>query len=277
MGYGVAIPFPASVTKWLDEQPEHPHNDSIKNVLLQYADHLYKNTFMSEHDIYVRSMEAIQEEFERGPHTKMLSKRMLARLDGKVLLYHSHKLQTAVFTEITAKHRRKVGHSTSVINYFKSDGGYVYILRRSDIYPDFFIFTGHFFDRLLERRFNTDDHAARMQAVMRLMRHIDRKIAAGGFYSFCYWPKNNAYMAVFGGLGLGTANMYTELPEPFNFPGWAKTSKMVVGNPPPERSVYFMLTYVDGDKLCPEQKYIYDNLIGNHDKKVKLEEAANEG
>lgn len=215
---------------------------------------------MSEEEIAKVSQKAIQDEFQKGRFTKMLSKKMRAKLDGKVVLHHSLNKKTAIFTEISTSNRKKVGYNYSVVNYFEGKGGHFYAMRYGIPYPDIYIFTGHFFDRLLERGMNNKDHAARMQAVFRLLRHMDRQ--SGRISSFMCHETYRAYMAAMGGLCLGMVASYKDFPAPLTF-----MSKNLYTTSPtllqkPERMVAFLyITFVNKELLGPEQKIIYQSLL----------------
>lgn len=245
---------------WIKAQPVDERAENLTGLCLQYQTAIQNKVFMSELDIANISKKALVEEFKKERFTKFMSKKMRAKMDGKVILHHSPKKQTAVFTEIAAHNRKKIGYTYSVVNYFDSPGGYIYVLRVGVPYPELYFFTGHFFDRLLERGFNNKDHAARMQAIFRLMRHVER--GAGRVSSYICLDTNRAYLGVLGGLGIGTAAFYKEWPPEldFMFDNVCTTDPDILKKPAVRAALLFF-TYVNETLLGAEQRMIYKSLI----------------
>lgn len=222
---------------------------------------------MDDRQIEKICTEVLEKEFRKGGFTKMMSKRMRAKVDGKVILHHSLKHQTAVFTEISASNRKRVGYTYTIVNYFETPRGYVYVLRHGIPYPTLFMFTGHFFDRLLLRGYNNKDHHARMQAVFRLLRHMDRKSLDDGMSLLSCPETGSAYLAALGGLCLGDCSAYKALPPELDFVGEnIRTSNPALLLPPEHRMIFFFLTYVDEANLRPELLHLYKHLSQKPDK-----------
>lgn len=253
--------IPANVRSWLLDQPKSEYDERVDNLFEEFGRLLYEGTFLAKEEIDNISIELVQKEFKKGNHTKLFSKKMRAKIDGNIVVKHFPLKQTAVFVEVCAPHRKKVGYNFSVVNYFKTPGGYVYFLRHGVPYPAVFAFTGHFFDRVLQRSIGTDDMSARMTAVFRLLRQLDRRLTKGGEYIFTFPETGRSFLASLGGLCLGVGAAYKALDPIFDFTETSKSKFGVSREMPRNRFGFFFLTFVNKEKFCPEQEYIYKALL----------------
>lgn len=255
------LPIPEEVLTWLAEQPVQDLGENVDSILTLFDKSLKSDIFLTEEEISEISTKQVETEFKKGNYKKMFSKKMRARINGKVLLKHMPLRKTAVFTELVATDKKQVGYNFTVANYFDSPGGPIYVLRHGVPFPSLFVFPGHFFDRLLQRGFKTTDHAARMQAVFRIMRFLDRAASETGLALFRCHKTNRIYLSAFGGLCLGAGVDYSILPERFGYN--TKNFRHLpthLAAPPDRRHVHFFLTYVSKEQLGPEQLCLYNTL-----------------
>lgn len=230
-----------------DQHTRNNYQGEVESNLVTFSSLIEQKSFATVEEIGETVSERVNRAFKTGHHTKMMSKKMCKRIDGQVYLKHMMRKQTAVFTQIHAKSRKDFGYTFTVVNYFETKGGFVYVVRFGITYPTIYMFTGHFFDRLLERGMNNKDHAARMQGVFRMLRHMDRSD------TLAFINNHQAYMAAFGGLCLGVNHRFSTLNPLFNFSG-------VEQQVPESRDVFMFLTYVNKEMLGPEQKFLYEQM-----------------
>ena len=125
--------------------------------------------------------------------------------------------QSAVSIELNMASKKKAGYQFTLANYFRTPNGYIYVFRNGVPYPQLFCFTGHFFDRVLERNIGSDDHAARMTVVFRLLRQLDAKLSSENDVILTSADNSRCFMSAFGGLCLGSYNLYSSIGEAANF------------------------------------------------------------
>ena len=258
--------MPEDIKKWLDAQRAGEREEDVNRVLDDFERNIKTDIFLNEWEIAEISAKLVAKEFSAGGFTKLWSKKMRAKIDKKVLLKHLPLRQTTVFVEILASNRKRIGYKFSVVNYFKSPGGYIYVLRHGVPYPAMFIFTGHFFDRALQRGLKTTDQSARMVAIFRLLRQLDRKSEQNSKFIYPHLETRQVYLSALGGLCLGTWNEYTGLSRIFDFTSDTFTSNNLASLPkalaPPKfRPVFFFLTFIGPEMFDREQNYIYHSLL----------------
>lgn len=254
--------IPDAVLSWVKALPVQEHSADMTNMVEEFGERLASGTFVNGAAVADIASNLVANEFKKGGHTKLLSKKFLAKVDGKVLSKHFPLKQSAVYTEIQASHRKRVGFTFTIINYFKTDKGYIYFCRNGIPYPVLFIFTGHFFDRVLQRSLGNDDHGARMTAVFRLMRLMDKKFYQEGL-TLMATKSDHAFMSAMGGLCLGAYKAYENLPDIYGFTGGdgLDLPKSYTPRKPNHREVFFFLTFVNKEKLGPEQLHLYNSML----------------
>lgn len=254
----VSKQFTDRVLDWLSTQKRADHGSNVDTILDTFQELLQSKKFAINEEISEASQVHIEKIFKKGNHRKMFSRKMCSKLNGKVFFKHWPLKQTAVITEIVANSKKDNGILFTAVNYFETKGGYIYVVRHGIRFPTLYMFTGHFFDRLLERGYNNRDHAARMQAVFRILRYMDRPSAPGAIRpgAFICHKTRQAYMPAFGGLCLGVHHAYKSLPPAFEFypASDEETSKH-------QREVFLFLTYVNKEKFVPEQLEFYNQLM----------------
>jgi hypothetical protein len=229
---------------------------------VQFEADIQAGVFLSRAEIADANYKIMHDEFKKGKHTKMFSKKMRARIDGKVSFKHMPLKQTAIFFELEASSRKHVGFTFSVVNYFNTPGGYIYVIRPGCTYPMLFMFTGHFFDRMLQRNIGTNDHAARMTAVFRVLKFLDRLNVVKCPALLVHGPTSQAYLAALGGMCLGVGHTYKEFPDAFNFSDMPGTRVSTVAKAVPNcRDAMLFLTYIAKTQFCTEQTLLYEPLV----------------
>lgn len=256
---------PAHIIDWLSLQRKDDKVEEVEELMTSYQYKILNGDFVKDDDVEKLSAAAVEKEFFKGGHRKMFSKKMRARVDGKTILQHYPLRQTTLFITINAKSKKGFGYNYSIVNYFDTPRGYVYFLRQAVPRPTLFIFTAHLFDRILQRQYKNNDHSARMVAVYRMLRYLDRRFDQDGSCLFMFNMTRQVYLAALGGLCLGSGYIYKALPSAFDFD--VKNFRFSGGGgpinftEPAERNVFMFMTYVTEKMLGPEQRYLYDKLV----------------
>jgi hypothetical protein len=202
-------------------------------------------------DIVKRSVDRI---YEQGKHTKRLSRKYLQKINGMVVHEHRRPRRTCVHIKIHAPHRKRIYYDFSVMNYFKTPKGTVYVFRRGIGTPEIHFFTSHLFDRMNQR--GATDEYGRLNAIWKVMDRLEEDGAASLFMG----RYNKATLAMEDGICLGHINIspYREeykfkLPEA---PTWAT---------PPTMPAFFYMTFVAKGMLSKKQLEMIDHMT-NPDK-----------
>jgi hypothetical protein len=222
----------------------HPHMEDLHRTVGEFRQKVLEDTFLTTYDVGKICHEIAEAEMKKGKHSKFLSRKHCARLNGKIVAKHVPKKKTYVMVEFAVESRKRSRFTFAAFNYFDTPRGRIYVFRGGMTYPPLSFFTGHFFDRLGERGYRDDLN--RLSLLHRMLSAASRTETGMLESALVDVETDECFLPLLGGLGLGVFDV-SDWDDAFGFPPYKQDR-------PKQIPVSLYLTYVGEQQLLQKQK-----------------------
>lgn len=205
------------------------------------------SSFLNHDEVLKIISNHIETTFANGRHTKPMSKKHRERLMSETVLLHIEDRRTCVLIDFGINKKKRIGYKFATISHFPTQKGRIYVYRSGVRHPKLVFFTGHFFDRLIERNGGDTD---RNQIIFDFINTMHTDVNGVLVAADEKRKKGMVYLAE--GIGLGHVGLVDWKPG-FGFQFDSDDT------PAPERiPVIVVMTFVSQEMMFPEQRKIWE-------------------